>query len=91
MSGRPGPRQDDGFPPGDPRTRGGKDMLKQLRLTGKKIADFFMDESGMGTVEVILIIVVLIGLVIIFRDQIGQVVSDIFDAINGSVGELIGE
>ena len=28
---------------------------------------FFKDESGMGVVEVILIIVVLIGLVIIFR------------------------
>ena len=30
------------------------------------IREFWKDESGMGTVEIILIIVVLIGLVIIF-------------------------
>ena len=57
----------------------------------KKEKKLLNDNAGMGVIEVILIIVVLIGLVIIFRDQIGQVVSDIFDAINGSVGELIGE
>ena len=36
---------------------------------------FINDESGMGVVEVILIIVVLIGLVIIFQTQIKKVVS----------------
>lgn len=39
------------------------------------------DESGMGVVEVILIIVVLIGLVIIFKNQITGVVNDIFEKI----------
>ncbi len=38
---------------------------------------FFKDESGMGVVEVILIIVVLIGLVIIFQTQIKKVVDSI--------------
>ena len=32
--------------------------------------DFMRDEAGMGTVEIILIIVVLIGLVIIFKKQL---------------------
>lgn len=39
------------------------------------------EEDGMGTVEVILIIVVLIGLVIIFKEQITGVVNSIFDKI----------
>ncbi len=39
------------------------------------------DESGMGVVEVILIIVVLIGLVIIFKTRITGVVNDIFEKI----------
>lgn len=43
--------------------------------------DFWQDESGMGVVEVILIIVVLIGLVIIFKDRITGVVNDIFEKI----------
>lgn len=43
--------------------------------------EFWKDESGMGVVEVILIIVVLIGLVIIFKNQITEVVNDIFEKI----------
>lgn len=43
--------------------------------------NFWEDQSGMGVVEVILIIVVLIGLVIIFKNQITGVVNDIFEKI----------
>ncbi len=43
--------------------------------------NFWEDESGMGVVEVILIIVVLIGLVIIFKNQISAVVNEIFEKI----------
>lgn len=43
--------------------------------------NFREDENGMGVVEVILIIVVLIGLVIIFKTQITEVVNDIFEKI----------
>ena len=43
--------------------------------------DFWEDESGLGVVEVILIIVVLIGLVIIFKNQITGVVNEIFEKI----------
>lgn len=43
--------------------------------------DFWQDESGMGVVEIILIIVVLIGLVIIFKERITEVVNDIFEKI----------
>ena len=46
-----------------------------------RIKELWKDESGMGTVEVILIIVVLIGLVLIFKKQITQVVNNIFDKI----------
>lgn len=40
-----------------------------------------LDQSGMGTVEIILIIVVLITLVIIFRNQIIDFVNGIFTNI----------
>lgn len=43
--------------------------------------NFWEDQSGMGVVEVILIIVVLIGLVIIFKSQMTDLVNDIFDKI----------
>lgn len=46
------------------------------------------DESGMGVVEVILIIVVLIGLVIIFQTQIKKVVDNIFKTITSKTGQV---
>ncbi len=39
------------------------------------------DDRGIGVVEVILILVVLIGLVVIFRDQLTSLVNGIFGRI----------
>ena len=48
---------------------------------------FALEVDGIGVVEIILILVVLIGLVLIFRTQITSVINSIFtkitDAING--------
>lgn len=40
------------------------------------------EEEGMGTVEVILIIVVLVGLVLIFKKQITDIVNKLFEKIS---------
>lgn len=53
---------------------GGIKMLKTWK-------DFLVEEEGMGTVEIILIIVVLISLVIIFKAQLTDLVESIFDKI----------
>jgi Flp pilus assembly pilin Flp len=45
------------------------------------LKEYFKDEGGMGTVEVILIIVVLVGLVIIFKDNITEIINTLFDKI----------
>jgi len=47
----------------------------------KTFSDFLKEEDGMGTVEVILIIVVLVGLVIVFKSQITDLVKDLFNKI----------
>lgn len=43
--------------------------------------NFVGQEDGVGTVEMILILVVLIALVIIFKEQLTALVNDIFDKI----------
>lgn len=53
--------------------------------TKNGIYGLFNDDSGMGTVEVVLIIVVLVGLVIIFKDQITEIVNSIFESISENV------
>ena len=47
---------------------------------------FFMEEDGVGVVEIILILVVLIGLVVIFKKQITNVVKSILSKISQSEG-----
>ena len=57
-------------------------MLKK-REKGKLkgLRDFLREEEVMGTVEIILIIVVLIGLVIIFKTQLRSLVEKVFEKI----------
>lgn len=47
----------------------------------KGLREFIREEEGMGTVEIILIIVVLIGLVIIFKEQLRSLVEKVFEKI----------
>lgn len=47
----------------------------------KQIAEVLKEERGIGVVEVILILVVLIGLVLIFKTQLTNLVETIFQKI----------
>lgn len=56
--------------------------MKETKAINKRtLRSFLKEEDGMGTVEIILIIVVLIGLVMIFKKQLTNIVNDIFDKI----------
>ncbi len=46
------------------------------------------ENTGMGTVEIILIIVVLVGIVIIFKSQITELVESIFSKITKQVNKV---
>lgn len=54
----------------------------------KNIKQFFIEEDGMGTVEIILIIVVLIGLVIIFKSQITTLVRSVLNKITSQANSI---
>ena len=49
---------------------------------------FMEDESGIGVVELILVLVVLIGLVVIFRDQLTGIINSVFGRIAEDVNAL---
>lgn len=51
----------------------------------KAIKDFLVEDDGIGTVEIILILLCLVGIVLIFKKQITGLVNDIFDSINDRV------
>ena len=54
----------------------------------KTFRQFLTEEEGMGTVEVILIIVVLVGLVIIFKEKITEIVNSIFSKITSQTKKI---
>lgn len=50
----------------------------------KSYYDFATDETAMGTIEIVLILVVLIGLVVVFKGTIVGVLNDILSNIENS-------
>lgn len=49
---------------------------------------FWEEEDGMGTIEMILIIVIIIALVIVFRKKLNSLINTLFTRINKDVKEV---
>lgn len=66
------------------RTAEREGSMEQL----KGMRQFLTEEDGMGTVEIILIIVVLVSLVILFKSQITQIANSLFQKITSQTGSV---
>lgn len=58
------------------------------RKTYKK-PNFRKDNRGVGVIEIVLILVILIGLVLVFKEQITAIINNAFAAISGDAGKII--
>lgn len=63
-------------------------MKNYLRMRNEGLKDFLWEEDGVGVVEVILILVVIIGLVLIFKEQLNTLVESLFETINDKAGSV---
>ena len=54
----------------------------------RSFREFLLEEDGVGVVEIILNLVVLIGLVLIFKKQLTALVNDIFKTITDKAGKI---
>lgn len=54
-----------------------------------RLKNLLKDEEGITSVEIILILVVLIGLVLIFKDEMTDIVNDIFKTITSQSGKIL--
>ena len=59
-----------------------------MNKLGREMKAFWKEEDGIGVIEVVLILVVLIGLVIIFKKQITTLLDSIFKEINKQSKEV---
>ena len=63
-------------------------LQMNLKRIWNRFGECLKDESGIGVVEIILILVVLIGLVIIFKTQLTELVQTIFGKITSESGKI---
>ena len=57
----------------------------------RNLRSFIKEEDGMGTVEIVLIIVVLIALVALFKTAMKEVVNDIVGQIKKNASNIYGK
>ena len=60
-------------------------MGKNLK---NELMSFLKNESGMGTIEIVLIIVVLVGLVMVFKSEIKGLVNEIIGHIKSDASTI---
>ena len=64
--------------------------MDELKNELQQIKSYMVRDEAIGVVEIILILVVLIALVLLFKDQITKVVSDAFKSFNSDSNDIIG-
>ena len=57
----------------------------------RRVYEVLRNEDGVGTVEVVLLILVATGLVLIFKDRITELVTNIFGKITSQAGRYEAE
>ncbi len=57
-------------------------------LLNQEFINFLKEDDGVGVIEVVLILVVLIGLVIIFKKQIITLLNNVFKEVNSQSQEV---
>ena len=64
-----------------------KGVVNVKRIKGS-LTRFLKEEDGVGVVEVVLILVVLIGLIVIFKSKLTVLLNSIFSTITQRTGSL---
>ncbi len=55
----------------------------------KEMTDLLREEDGVGVIEIVLILVVLIGLVAVFKRQINELLTRIFSTITTMSDDIL--
>lgn len=68
-------------------------MKAKIKQAGNSVKNTFRGfaarrVSGIGIIEIILILVIIIGLILIFREQIQDIIKTAFDSINTNSAEI---
>jgi hypothetical protein len=70
------------------KEEGNEKMLNFFNKIKIKSKYFIKGESGMGVIEVVLIILVLVGLALVFKTQISGVADSVYKSIKDQVNSF---
>jgi Flp pilus assembly pilin Flp len=71
------------------KTKGIRKMKLAIPKNMTELKEMLREEKGMGVVEVILIVVVLVGLVFVFKDKMNTIVSGMFTSITDGINNVV--
>ena len=68
-------------------------MIRKIYKTTKekikhKFYSLLSDSRGMGTIEMVLLILVILGILVLFRDYIQTLIGNIFTKIDNQIGNF---
>ena len=63
-------------------------MMKMMTKAKEQMTRFLREEDAVGVIEMLLLLVVLIGAVVIFRDQLTNLLNDIFKTIQNDAASV---
>lgn len=58
-----------------------------MKIKDKKWSKFYI--NAFGVIEIVLILVIIIGLVLIFKSEIERIVTDAINSLTGKAGKII--
>lgn len=65
------------------------EQLEEVPVEELDETGFWEDNRGVGVIEIVLILVILIGLVLIFKEEITDIVTDAFSKITGDANNIL--
>ena len=71
------------------KTKGSRKLKLAIPKNMTQLKELLKEEKGMGVVEVILIVVVLVGLVFVFKDKMNTIVSGMFTSITDGITNVV--
>ncbi|GEM_PF-1614316 len=65
-----------------------KDKLNAFAKKLKAPSLIIKSTQGIGVIEIVLILIVIVGLIVIFRSNLHEIIANVFNEINSTIAEF---
>ena len=65
-----------------------KDKLNAFAKKLKAPSLIIKSTQGIGVIEIVLILIIIVGLIVIFRSNLHEIIANVFNEINSTIAEF---